>query len=332
MLLKIGQLSRRSGVTIRALRHYDEIGLLSPSARSDGGFRLYGQADAGRLYRIQALCRLGLPLAEIRQVLDAGGAAFPDVLDQQIAALDRQISRSQALRARLAELQARCRDSETPGLDDWLGALAQMSAAARYFSSSELAALTPATDKAALGAALRRLMAEGVTPDSEAARDLAWRWMTLLLAEVGGDEGLLMKYYAMQWNEDALQALSGIDRAAMAWLAHAMAYRRLDIYAAYCSAGEMRTLRRHYVAHTTAWPPLIAALRRHMADGTDPGDPAPQALAAQWRTLDSAKTGGDAQLAAKLRLAFRREPAARLGSGIDESLLDYLDKVAGAAA
>lgn len=324
MLLKIGELSRRTGVTIRALRHYDEIGLLSPSARSEGGFRLYGQADVGRLYRIQALCRLDLPLAEIGKILAAGGAALPDVVERQIAALDRQISQAQALRAHLAGLHARLDGSGEPAMDDWLGALAQMSAASRYFGSGERVAATGA-DKAALAAALRELMAQGAAPESEAAQALAGRWIALLMEEVGGDEGLLMKYYAMQWHEEALQSLSGIDRSAMTYLAQAMAHRRLGVYARYCSAGEMRQLRRHYVEHTTAWPPLIAAIRRHMAQGTAPGDPALRDLAAQWLALEERKVGGDRRLAATLRQVFAREPAVRFGSGIDQSFLGYLE-------
>lgn len=49
MALKIGELARRTGLTVRALHHYDAIGLLTPSARSDAGYRLYNDADVARL-------------------------------------------------------------------------------------------------------------------------------------------------------------------------------------------------------------------------------------------------------------------------------------------
>ena len=49
MQLKIGELAKRSGLTVRALHHYDSIGLLSPSARTDAGYRLYNRADIARL-------------------------------------------------------------------------------------------------------------------------------------------------------------------------------------------------------------------------------------------------------------------------------------------
>lgn len=324
MQLKIGELARRSGVTIRALRHYDAIGLLSPSARSAGGFRLYGADDVARLYRIQALARLDLPLAEIGRILGAGGPALADVVDQQIAALNRQIGQAVALRDHLTTLQAR----RHPGadMDDWLAALARMSSLSRYFNDAERAALhaEPGPHKQALTAELQVLMARGTGADSAAAQDLAWRWMQLLMKEVGGDEGLLMKYYAMQWNEPSLQALSGIDRAGMRFIAHAMAHRRLSIYADYCSAAEMTVLRRHYVRQTEAWPPLIAAIRVHLAEGTAPDHPALQDLARQWQTLEHKKTDGRPALAAKLQQAFGQEPALRFGSGIDDAFLGYL--------
>lgn len=335
MHLKIGELAKRTGVTIRALRHYDEIGLLSPSARSDGGFRLYGPEDVGKLYRIQALCRLKLSLSEVRKVLDAGGAAFPDIVKQQIAALNQQIEHAVSLRDHLAQLQARQGQSNALTMDDWLGALAQMSAASRYFDGEERRALAAHRasvnaacneEKAALVLALKRLMAQGVRADDVEAQELAHRWIQVLMTEVGGDEGLLMKYYAMQWNEDALQSISGIDRSGMTYISHAMAYRRLSIYAGYCSADEIQALRRHYIGHTTSWPPLIAAIRSHMAAGSNPEDPGLQRLAMQWAELEIKKVGGDRTLAAKLRLAAQREPALRFGSGIDAPFLHYLDQ------
>lgn len=48
MKLKIGELAKRSGLTVRALHHYDSIGLLCPSARSEAGYRLYNRDDIAR--------------------------------------------------------------------------------------------------------------------------------------------------------------------------------------------------------------------------------------------------------------------------------------------
>lgn len=69
MLLKIGELAKRTGLTVRALHHYDAIGLLSPSARSEAGYRLYNEADIARLHRILALRRFGWRLPTSGQLL-----------------------------------------------------------------------------------------------------------------------------------------------------------------------------------------------------------------------------------------------------------------------
>ena len=79
---KIGELARRTGLTVRTLHHYDEIGLLSPAERSDGGHRVYGEAEVQRLYRIVSLRSLGFPLEAVAAALEGRGLlviAEPDV-------------------------------------------------------------------------------------------------------------------------------------------------------------------------------------------------------------------------------------------------------------
>ena len=64
---RIGELAQAAGVTVRALHHYDRLGLLVPSERTHGGHRLYTAADVQRLYRLLALRELGLPLGRDRR-------------------------------------------------------------------------------------------------------------------------------------------------------------------------------------------------------------------------------------------------------------------------
>ena len=86
MRLKISDLAKRSGLTVRALHHYDAIGLLSPSARTDSGARQYGQQDLIRLHRIQALKALGYALPAIRTNLDDPNIKPLDIIERQIQA------------------------------------------------------------------------------------------------------------------------------------------------------------------------------------------------------------------------------------------------------
>jgi MerR family transcriptional regulator, thiopeptide resistance regulator len=66
---KVGTLAKATGLTVRTLHHYDEIGLLQPSARLAGGHRLYDADDVARLYQIIRLRQLGFPLSQVAKVL-----------------------------------------------------------------------------------------------------------------------------------------------------------------------------------------------------------------------------------------------------------------------
>jgi len=333
MSLKIGELARRTGLTVRALRHYEDIALLVPSQRSASGYRLYDRDDVTRLYRILALRRLDLPLAEIKRLLSEAAGGMAEVLDRQVEQLDRDIQQASALRAHLVVMQDQLRASHEPDLDDWLVALESMVVGTKYFSPDEQRALTTqrdafgdvrAPERAALSTRLHRLLATGTSPESPQAQTLARRWMELLLEETGGDEGLLMKLYAMHWNEPSLHALTGVDRTGIQYISQAMAFARLQLYAAHCTADEMARLRAHYVAQVDAWPPLIAEVRRQMAAHAPTDGAAMRTLALRWRALSRAKAGGDVELQAKLQCAFERDAALRAGSGIDETLATYV--------
>jgi DNA-binding transcriptional MerR regulator len=79
--MKIGELSRESGVSVRALRHYEEEGLIRP-ARSDNGYRDFGDGAAEAVRQIRGLIESGLPIRIIREILpylDGPAALMPEV-------------------------------------------------------------------------------------------------------------------------------------------------------------------------------------------------------------------------------------------------------------
>src|SRR5436190_15584351 len=78
----------RAGVTVRALHHYDRLGLLKPSRRTDAGYRLYRENDLVRLEQIIVLKFLGLPLKRIKELLDRKALDLPRVLQLQRRALE----------------------------------------------------------------------------------------------------------------------------------------------------------------------------------------------------------------------------------------------------
>jgi len=81
-LLQIGEAARQVGLSIRTLRHWEEIGLVQPEARSKGGFRLYSPADLERLQVVKAMKPMGLTLDEMAELLQlVERAQRPDELD-----------------------------------------------------------------------------------------------------------------------------------------------------------------------------------------------------------------------------------------------------------
>lgn len=110
----VGEVAARSGVTVRALHHYDHLGLVRPS-RDAGGRRSYDADDLARLYRVAVLRRLGLPLANIAEVLDSPSSSLTSTVAAHLEA-----SRHRALAAtRLAERVAALADTlDGPGTPD----------------------------------------------------------------------------------------------------------------------------------------------------------------------------------------------------------------------
>ena len=101
---KIGELAETSGVTVRTLHYYEEIGLLMPTARTDAGHRLYGPNEVERLYRICLLKQLGMPLDGVRASLADDGEEIGTVIRDHLAELDARLEAENRLRARLARL------------------------------------------------------------------------------------------------------------------------------------------------------------------------------------------------------------------------------------
>ena len=91
----VKQVSNLTGVSVRALHHYDAIGLLKPSRITEAGYRLYGEEALERLYMILVFRELGLSLQDIQKILDAPDYDRNRVLDQQIALMQEKVAHLQ---------------------------------------------------------------------------------------------------------------------------------------------------------------------------------------------------------------------------------------------
>jgi DNA-binding transcriptional MerR regulator len=97
---RVGEVATATALTVRALHHYDEIGLVTPSVRTSGGHRLYTGPDLIRLYQVTAMRQLGLSLEQIGDLLTER-VGVSEVIDEQLSQVDRQIRTAVRLRKQL---------------------------------------------------------------------------------------------------------------------------------------------------------------------------------------------------------------------------------------
>ncbi|MCL2535265.1 MAG: HEAT repeat domain-containing protein [Nocardiaceae bacterium] len=102
----IGEVSRRSGVSTRMLRHYDALGLVQPTGRTSGGYREYSADDIRRLFHVESLRTLGLSLNDAKRALDEPDFAPADLVGDLIAHTRRRIAAEEELLAKLRRVDA----------------------------------------------------------------------------------------------------------------------------------------------------------------------------------------------------------------------------------
>jgi DNA-binding transcriptional MerR regulator len=125
-LWRVGALAARTGLTVRALHHYDALGLCRPSRRSAGGHRLYTRDDVTRLYRVALLRRLGLHLDEIATAIDQPRWHLPLALQRHLADTTSRLDATARLRTRLAAMCAEIGRDAHPSTNDLFTILEEM--------------------------------------------------------------------------------------------------------------------------------------------------------------------------------------------------------------
>ncbi|MGW0173041.1 MerR family DNA-binding transcriptional regulator [Rhodococcus sp. NPDC003322] len=102
----IGEVSRRCGVSTRMLRHYDALGLVTPTGRTSGGYREYSAGDIRRLFHVESLRTLGLSLHDVGRALDEPGFAPAELVGNLIRHTRARIAAEEELLTRLEHVDA----------------------------------------------------------------------------------------------------------------------------------------------------------------------------------------------------------------------------------
>ncbi|TKG73791.1 MerR family transcriptional regulator [Prauserella endophytica] len=104
--MQIGEAAARTGLSLRTIRYYEEVGLVKPTARSQGGFRLYTEADLARLELIKRMKPLGFPLEEMRELLELLHPEAESAVPLSEVQRGRLVAFSEAAERRCRELKA----------------------------------------------------------------------------------------------------------------------------------------------------------------------------------------------------------------------------------
>ncbi len=203
---KIGPFATLTGVSVRTLHYYEEIGLLAPAERTPAGHRYYTRTELVRLQQIRSLQQLGLSLDDVRKALTDADYSPVDVLKRHIEHVTAQITMQQRLRNRLHRIAGQLNDDQDASIDDLVRAIQEsdmMDTFEKYYTPEQLETLTER--KAKLGedslqaaqenwtVLIERVhdaLKSGVDPESDEARELARSWKGLIDQFTGGDPGI----------------------------------------------------------------------------------------------------------------------------------------------
>jgi len=334
MALTVGQLAKRTGLTVRALHHYHAIGLLAPSHRSASGYRLYTHADVVRLYQIQALRRLGLSLPEVDTVLKERGASLPEIVDRQIEELNDRIEHAEALKTRLVHLRDVLAQGDEPVVGDWLAAVELITLYDRHCSPEELHRLLAhrhrgIDDWRALIVDVRTAMTSGVAPDSDQAQSLGHRWRDLMLSNVGGDTTLAIKVklaYADRPDLQArMQAQSGLGPDVVEYLWQIWRHGQIALWTR-CIGADAALRLTLSDARLREWLRVVADMRDAMKNKNAPDSDRVQRLLGEWDPFIDELAAGDATLKRQVVETFETDLELQQAWAVDAELLAFVNR------
>ena len=222
---KVGELAKRTGLTVRTLHHYDQIGLLSPSHRTAAGHRLYVQDDVARLQQITSLRSLGLPLEQIREVLDQKRMSALQVVQLHAERLRQQVQSQQRLVERLDALAEGLRSAETVSAEQLIQTIEEITMFEKYYTPEQLDYLVQRREQVGeariseveqewprLMDEMRAEMERGTGPCDPRVQEMARRWKGLIEEFTGGNEGIRQSLGSLYQNESTVH---GMDVAGM---------------------------------------------------------------------------------------------------------------------
>jgi MerR family transcriptional regulator, thiopeptide resistance regulator len=313
---RVREFAELAGVTVRTLHHYERIGLLKPK-RTNASYRLYTLSDLERLEQIVALKFLGVPLKQIKVLLEGDALSLPEALRLQLTILedrrqllDRAIS---VIRDAVTAIQSG-RPAEAEAIKTIIGAIKMQDNAdfrRKYFSKESWVKLTNLKEQATPQSRLRQSQAwitlfgdveaaRKGSPAGKKAQTLAARWMELVELSSQGDPGIKAGW-TKAWQDR--QHWPASDRE------HVASYN-LEKIAEFIGKALAWPVKKYYTDN--AWAKLLELQKRPAEEGAralqarvelyrdvqaslreDPASEKAQSLATRWTKLFEIESGGD---------------------------------------
>ncbi len=234
---KVGEVARRTGISIRTLHYYDEIGLVSPSQHTEAGHRLYSDEDVERLQQILIFRSLGFPIEKIRQCLATpGSATLLRLIEQHRDRMASEIEERRKVMGCLDRVAEQLRLRQHTTIDEIINLMEALEMIDKFYTREQLDELKTRADALGEGGIKQAQddwkelieevqieMDRGTDPRDEAVRILAQRWLTLIEMFTGGNPAMAKSMQAMYRQEGAARASQGmLDEATMAFMSRAV--------------------------------------------------------------------------------------------------------------
>jgi len=209
--MRIGEMAKKADVTVRTLQYYDKEGLLSPSAESEGGFRLYTEKDMAKLIQILLMKELGFPLGEIKKRLTSMDTP-PDVanvLAEQAAQIRNKIEVLSETLDAIEALKEEVTHMEKVDFKKYAAILVNLQIKnkhywmVKHFNDDILDKLAESLDREKAENIIKKanhlydeaaiFHQQGILPESEMGQKFAKEFWDMMLDVTGGDFDLMQK-------------------------------------------------------------------------------------------------------------------------------------------
>lgn len=201
---KIGELAKLTGLTVRTLHHYDQIGLLPVSKVSESGHRIYSESDIQKLQQIISLKQLGFSLEEIKEIMEKQSLNRVQVIGMQLQKVKKQIEIQEELYTRLENIYTLMNSQKDVSANQLIKLIEVNNMVENYFSKDQLDKMRSQTDKISsedmelienqwskLIGDIRAELENNIPPNHPRVIELAEQWKLLIDKFTAGDQGIV---------------------------------------------------------------------------------------------------------------------------------------------